>query len=346
MSYRSIPRQLLSMAIVLTATLLAGWSLTRRNEPDALVVFCSRESPVANAFAAEFEQRSGVRCLVVTDPLPTEGWIANRIARGTPPRCDVLWDTSPLDAVRLAAVGELVPLSPAALSRIPEAFRGPQQTWAAFAGVRQVWWSPKGDPETMRKQVEAIHAGEDLSGVSIVIDGGSPRFAAWAIEAASGGPDVLGERLRDWGTRGAKVSMKSVSGIPDSDLAGTPLLLTFTNVVAERSGTGPRGFVASYLDGGRPVAIPNVVAIHRQTDRPELAQRFAAFLLSEVIEVRLVKAGLGDVPVGRIHAMDVPEDVRPLWDEPEPPLPVAALTAAGIHSLGKDRPDPAEAPSK
>lgn len=346
MSYRSIPRQLLSMAIVLTATLLAGWTLMRRNEPDALVIFCGREPAVANALMAEFEQRTGIRCLVVADPLRAEGWIANRIARDTPPRCDVLWDTSPLDAVRLAAAGQLVPLAPPALSRIPETFRAPQQTWAAFAGVRQVWWSPKGDPETAGKQIAAIHTGEDLSGVSILIDSGPQRFPAWAIEAASGGPDVLGERLRDWSRRGAKVAMKAVSGIPDSDLAVTPLLLTFTNVVAERSGTGPRGFVAPYLDGGRPVAIPNVVAIHKQTDRPEQAQKFAAFLLSEVTEVRLVKARLGDVPVGTVHDMDVPEEVRPLWDQPEPPLPVGTLTAAGIDALGKDRPERAEVPPR
>lgn len=334
------------MVIVLTATLLAGWTLTRRNEPDALVVFCGRESPVVNAFAAEFEKRSGVRCLVVTDPLPIEGWIANRIARGTPPRCDVLWDTSPLDAVRLAAAGQLIPLAPAALSRIPETFRAPQQTWAAFAGVRQVWWSPQGDPEMLQKQVAAIHGTEDLNGVSILIDGGPQRFPAWAIEAASGGPDVLDERLRDWNRRGAKVSMKAVSGIPDADLAATPLLLTFTDVVAERSGTGPRGFVAPYLDGGRPVAIPNVVAIHRQTDRPEQAQRFAAFLLSEVAEVRLVKARLGDVPIGTVHGMDVPDELRPLWDQPEPPLPVGTLTAAGIDALGKDPSESEPGPAK
>ncbi len=202
------------MAIILTATLLAGWTLTRRNEPDALVIFCGREPSVANALVADFEQRTGIRCLVVADSSrPKAGSRTGSPATrrrdatscGTPRRWTRFGWRRPGSSSR----------SPPGALRIPETFRAPQQTWAAFAGVRQVWWSPKGDADTIRKQVDAIHAGDDLNGVSILIDAGPQHgFPAWAIEAASGGPDVLGERLRDWSRRGAKVAMKAVSGIP------------------------------------------------------------------------------------------------------------------------------------
>ena len=63
---------------------------------------------------------------------------------------------------------------------------------------------------------------------------------------------------------------------------------------------------------GKTICIPNSVAIVRGAKHPLEAQKLVDFLLSAETELRLAKSASRQVPLGKVPAEQLPEEVRPL----------------------------------
>lgn len=314
MSSRSLPRQALSLFIVLATTLLASWALLKPSQPDALVVYCAHDLVYSEAVLQQFQLETGIRCFVVADTEANKslGLVERILRESKGPQCDVFWNNEVLGTIQLQKAGRLAPYKGRGFERIPEAFRDPDGNWAGFAARMRVWIVNRDKMEPTQEAIDAALAAPDLSRMAIAKPLYGTTLTQYCLDWQHLGEAALKERHADWLKRGCKV----VAGNgPVKDVVATGTCdfgLTDTDdyyvAVDEKK---PVGMVPYRLQG-KTVAIPNSVAIIKGTKRREQAQKLVDFLLSAETELRLAHSGARQIPLGDVENEKLPESVREL----------------------------------
>ena len=126
--------RLLTLAIVLTATLVAGCG-----QP-GLVLYSALDQVHAEPIIRQFEKETGipVKAIFDVEAVKTIG-LVNRIVEEAPnPKCDVFWNNELVHTVRLKNKGLLAPYRSPSAEGIPAAFKDPEGYWAGFAARGRV----------------------------------------------------------------------------------------------------------------------------------------------------------------------------------------------------------------
>ena len=109
---------------------------------DVVVLYTSLNEPTARAVIDAFEQQTGIRVIVQADTErdKTVGLVRTLIEERDRPRADVFWNSEATQMVRLKQAGVLAPIDPppAAIERIDEPFRDPENYWFGFAARARV----------------------------------------------------------------------------------------------------------------------------------------------------------------------------------------------------------------
>ena len=314
MSSRSIPRQALSLFIVLATTLLASWALLKQPQPNALVVYCAHDLVYSEAILQQFERETGIRCLVVADTEATKslGLVERILRESSGPQCDVFWNNEILGTIQLQKAGRLVPYKGKGYERIPESFRDPAGDWAGFAARMRVWIVNRDKLEPTQEAIDAALAAPDLSRMAIARPLYGTTLTQYCLEWQHLGEAALKERHTDWLRRGCKV-VAGNGPVKDVVTAGTcDFGLTDTDdyfVAADDK--KPVGMLPYRLQG-KTIAIPNSVAIIKGTKRREQAQKLVDYLLSADTELRLARSGSRQIPLGPVNSEKLPESVKEL----------------------------------
>src|SRR5687768_7129784 len=106
-------------------------------ERDQVVVYTSVDQPIAQPILSDFEKRSGVRVMVVTDTEATKSvGLAERLrAEKGNVQADVWWGNEPFHTINLANEGLLEPYESPSAKDVPPRFKDSSNRWASV-GLR------------------------------------------------------------------------------------------------------------------------------------------------------------------------------------------------------------------
>ncbi|NQV25416.1 MAG: substrate-binding domain-containing protein [Rhodopirellula sp.] len=310
--------QLAILATLLCLGLLAALSWNGGAKQDALIVYCSHDSVYSEEILRDFERESGIRVIVRFDTEATKsiGLINLLIAEREHPQCDVFWNNEILGTMKLQKLGLLQRYQGSGFSRIPEAFKSDDGSWAGFAARLRVFIV---NTERMAATPEAVEqrlAGElsnDLSRVAMA----KPLFGTTLTQYAALwhelGGDALQRQHRSQRKRGLlEVNGNSVvkdlvaSGRCDFGWTDTD---DFFLAVDDQQ---PVEMLPVMTPSGKTICIPNSVAIIKGTKRLAAAQRLVDYLLSAAVETRLANSRSRQIPLGPINEDELPDDVQRL----------------------------------
>lgn len=300
--------------VILAAALTLSFVLSRPDD-NTLVVYCAHDLVYAEPILKEFEQRTGIRVVIVGDTEATKslGLTQQIIREGEASRrCDLFWNNQELGTIQIQEAGLLQPYKGSGFERIAERFKDPDGYWTGFGGRMRVWIVNTEKMEATETAIEQALAAEDLSQMAIAM----PMFGTTLTHYSILWDMLGGEELQEWHRELVERGCRVVSGNA-----------TVKNLVAE--GTCSFGmtdtddfFVAK--DEGKPVAqlpirvegraicIPNTVGIIKGTDNLEEARRLADYLTSAETELVLAKSGARQIPLGPVDESQLPDDVKQL----------------------------------
>lgn len=289
---------------------------------ERVVLYCSVDDVYAKPVIAAVEKRTGLRIDVLydTEAAKTAG-LANRIrAEAARPQGDVFWSSALLQTLLLEREGLLEEYASPSARDIPAAFKG--RSWAA-PGVRSrviVWHrSVKNPPRSMGDLLQPRF--RNAVGIS------NPQFGTASDEAAA-----LGVR---WGQAKALAWYRGLK-------ANGALVLPGNSVVAQRVARGELlagitdtdDYLAEKKKGGGIVAgqmqllaIPNSVAVLKNSRRPAAAWRLTDALLNIETEALLCAAMPGVFPI-RVAARAKDPRIPPVFDSRHSPADTARWPAS------------------
>ncbi len=274
-----------------------------------LVVYCAHDAMFADDIIRRFEKQSGIDVDVRFDEETNKslGLTNLLIAEKDAPRCDVFWNNQTLGTVRLKKLGLLSQMASSTVQRIPEKFRDPENQWCGFAARLRVFII---NTERMKPEpavVDEALKSESLQNAAIAVPLFGTTYTHYAVLAGELGLDGLKawhKSLRDRGIHevrgnGAVKDMVAEGacdfGFTDTDDA----------FVAMDSGK-PVAMLPVRLAAGQTICIPNSVAVIRNCPHPKEAEEFAAFLLSEDVEIALANSASRQIPLGPVDQSKLP----------------------------------------
>ncbi|MDP7028831.1 MAG: extracellular solute-binding protein [Phycisphaerales bacterium] len=299
-----------------------------RSEP-TVVVYVSADDYVAKPILEAFEDRSGIRVLMVgdTEARKSTGLIERLRREGAAPVADVLWSSELLGVVSLSRDGLLAPHVSADCQDWPPLWRDPEYRWYAF--------SPR--PRVLVYDPERLHPSEcpaewaDLAdprwrGEIVAAD---PRYGTTGTHLAAL-RWVLGDAWPAWLDALARNEVRVLPGgnaaCVDAVYRGEALLgMTDADDVraANRNGAALAMTLPGHGSGRGPMLTPNTVAILQGAPHPAEAAALVDWLLSPDVARRLAASVSGNVPLHASVAMEFPDLAV------GSPLP---LDAAQIHA--------------
>ncbi len=286
-----------------------------------MVLYTSLNEPTARAVIDAFEQQTGIRVIVQADTErdKTVGLVRTLIEERDRPRADVFWNSEAAQMVRLKQAGVLAPIDPppAAIERIDEPFRDPENYWFGFAARARVLI------------VNTDLVSEDQRPTSI-FDIADPR---WRGRTAIVRP-VTGTTLTHMTALYEVLGEERTNQFIDAILANETHLPPGNGRLAQLVGEGEIAFgltdTSDYRmvrNQGKPVeaiypdqdelgtlVIPNTAGLIQGGPNPENARRLIEFLLSEECEQILAHHPRGHIPlqpgVSRPAEVKVPGEFR------------------------------------
>ena len=98
-----------------------------------VVLYTSVDQPVAAPIIKEFEQKTGLKVVLITDAEATKSvGLAERIrAEKGNPQADVFWGNEPFHTINLAEEGLLQPYESPAAKDVRGEFKDPQHRWTS-----------------------------------------------------------------------------------------------------------------------------------------------------------------------------------------------------------------------
>lgn len=309
MSSQSQRRLLVIAALMVVLSVAIPLFRGTAGDRRTVVVYCAHDAMFADDIIRRFEKTSGIRVDVRYDEETNKslGLTNLLIAERDAPRCDVFWNNQTLGTVRLKTLGLLSPLSEAAVRRIPEGFRDPDHHWCGFAARLRVYVINTDRMKANPEKIEAALQGESLRNAAIAVPLFGTTFTHYAVIAGESGLEglrVWHQSLRDRGIHEVRGNgaVKDLVAEGACDFGFTDTDDVF---VALDSGK-PVAMLPVRLPSGQTICIPNTVAVIRDCQHPREAEEFAAFLLSEEVEIALANSASRQIPLGPVDQTKLP----------------------------------------
>lgn len=310
----------LAILTVLCA-LVAALSWLAQVPTGALVVYCSHDSIYSDEILREFQSQTGIELVIRYDTEATKslGLVNLLIAEKDDPICDVFWNNEVLGTMKLKREGVLQKYSRAESSRIPSRFRDPDGLWIGFAARMRVWIVNTDNPtfkngrdiDWLARLNDEAQLGEmDLTRVAMAKPLYGSTLTHYSVLTNFWGLEKLRRWHHDSRDKGllevnGNAAVKDLVANGKADFGWTDTDDFFLAVSSNEPVTH-----APVLVGGKPICIPNSVAIIHGTKKLSDAERLVEFLTSEEVEVRLANSSSRQIPLGEVHDESLPDLVR------------------------------------
>jgi len=317
-------------------------SCSKSSDPERreVVLYCSVDQEIAEPIIAEFEKQSGIKVLARfdTEASKTVGLVQKIKAEAASPVADVFWSSEIFHTIRLAADCLLAPYSSDATGDWPAACADAKGRWYGFALRARV----------IAYSTDRVSAGDAPKSLEDVLDAKwKGRLVMAAPEFGTTGGDVASWFVH-YGAAGARQVLEALKANDIRIVAGNSTAVRmvatgqadvcFTDTddvyAAQRNGWP---VAMNFLDqaGDGVLTIPNSAAVIKGADHPEEAGELMDFLLSEQLELMLVRSDSHNSPIHKAlaeqfeqYAIAKPLDVD--YAEVADTLPKAIQTAREI----------------
>ena len=296
-------RLLLTFAIFLLPFAMS--SCGRDSTRETVTLYTSVDQPYAAPIIRDFEQKTGIKVVLVTDAEATKSvGLAERVrAERNNPQCDVFWSNEPFHTIALANESLLDPYESPIAADVPKQFKDPMGRWCSNAlrarmiGVHGDTAVTKLEDLTKPELKDKIAMAKPTAGTT----GGhvAALYVLWGEDKAK----AYFRRLRDNGVKllggNAKVAEAVgqgtiVAGVTDND-----------DVVAVNKNGGKLTGVLPDQDDFGTLMVPTTVGIIARERRPQAAQKLVDHLLSRETEQKLIAAGFAGWSVRETDAAKV-----------------------------------------
>jgi iron(III) transport system substrate-binding protein len=282
-----------------------------RNE---VVLYTSVDQPHAAAIVKDFEQKTGIKVVLVTDAEATKSvGLAERIrAEKNNPRADVFWGNEPFHTINLGQEGLLATYESPSVKEVPAQFKDPQHRWAGNglrARVVAVSSASAGAPAVTSVYDLVSPALKDriaMARPSAGTTGGhvAALYVLW-------GEDVARKYFRDLRSNGVKLlGGNSVVAQFVADGTVTAGLTDNDDVAAAQANDGNIKALLPDQSAFGTLVIPTTVGLVAGAKHADAAKQLIDYLLSSEVEAKLldrkfVAWSVRDVAAGKVKAMDV-----------------------------------------
>jgi len=296
-------RLLLTFAIFLLPFAMS--SCGRDSARETVTLYTSVDQPYAAPIIRDFEQKTGIKVVLVTDAEATKSvGLAERVrAERNNPQCDVFWSNEPFHTIALANESLLEPYESPIAADVPKQFKDPMGRWCSNAlrarmiGVHGDTAVTKLEDLTKPELKDKIAMAKPTAGTT----GGhvAALYVLWGEDKAK----AYFRRLRDNGVKllggNAKVAEAVgqgtiVAGLTDND-----------DVVAVKKNGGKLTGVLPDQDDFGTLMVPTTVGIIARERRPQAAEKLVDHLLSRETEQKLIAAGFAGWSVRETDAAKV-----------------------------------------
>lgn len=304
--------------VCLSVTVWAVFFRTPKSAPpeERVTLYTSVDEPIARPIVEAFEQKTGIRVLLVTDTEATKitGLIERLVREKDQPRADVWWSGDMMGTLALARQNLLEPFSSREEATVqggwPRELRDTDQLWYGYAiRSRVIAYNTNrvadaNAPRTLRELTD----GKWLGKVGIARPQfGSTRKHIAALVAMHGR-----DATREWmlAMRGNGVKLYDGNSTVVTALAAGEIEIGLTDtddVLSARLNDAPVAMVFESVDKdpakvrGLPsvgaVLLPSTVARIRGGPHPNEAKRLTDYLLSAEVERALALSPSGNIPI-------------------------------------------------
>ena len=318
MTFSSLSRLTLLCLVTIGSAIGCGSDST---VPQEVIVYTALDEDFSKPIFAAFTRQTGieVRAKYDTESTKTVGLANALIAEAGRPQCDVFWNNEVLHTLRLKQKGLLRKQVLDASKDYPVEFRSADYDWHGFAArARVILVNTDLVPEARRpRSIEDLTDPQwyDRCGIAKPLFGTTATHAACLFEA--------------WGTERAEQFFKRVKsncrilsgnkrvaqevasgklkwGITDTDdamievEAHQPVVIIYPDQPKNETDTEALG----------TLFIPNTVALIKDSPNPVAGHAFAEFLLTPMVECRLVDGPSAQIPLNR-HSNSLPRVKTP-----------------------------------
>lgn len=284
--------------------LCLGWLGCGGESPRQVVVYTALDREFSEPLLDDYRKASETEVLAKYDVESTKtvGLVEALIAEKDRPRCDLFWNNEILNTIRLQKLGLLTALKSPHGEEFPAAMRDPAGHWYGFAArLRIIIVNTK-----LLKETEYPRSILELrdpkwrgrAGLAKPLFGTTAThlavlFSVWGEERATTFlRDVLANKTQILGgnkqVATAVASGQLAWGLTDTDdalgqiEAGMPVAIVYPD--QEQDGLGV-------------LAIPNTLAIIKNSPHPDQARELREYLLTPQIENALANGPSGQVPI-------------------------------------------------
>ncbi len=330
--------------ILILAVLLISPFLSCRKDSHKvsreIVLYCSVDQEVAELLIAEFESQTGINVLARfdTEASKTVGLIQRIKAEAASPVADVFWSSEIFHTIRLARENLLAPYSSDATHDWPAPYADPNGRWYGFAlRARVIAYSmERVSAEDAPKSVEDVLESKWKGRLVMA----APEFGTTGGDVASWfahyGPDRAREILEALKANDMRIVAGNSTAVRMVATGQADVCFTDTDDVyaAQRNGWP---VAMNLLDqaGDGVLTIPNTAAVIKGASHSREAGELMDFLLSEQLELMLVRSDSHNSPIHKavadqfeLYAIEKPLDVD--YEKIADQLPTAIRIAREI----------------
>ena len=317
-------------------------SCSKSSDPDRreVVLYCSVDQEIAEPIIAEFERQSGIKVLARfdTEASKTVGLVQKIKAEAASPVADVFWSSEIFHTIRLAADSLLDSYNSDATAGWPALYADADGRWYGFAlRARVIAYSTDrvsaaDAPKSLEDALDARWKGRLVMA--------APEFGTTGGDVASWFAHYGDARARQILTALKANDVRIVAGNSTAvrmvATGQADVCFTDTDDVYAGQRNGWR-VAMNFLDQGGDgvLTIPNTAAVIRGATHREEAAELMDFLLSEQLELMLVRSDSHNSPVHKTlaeqfsqYAIAKPLDVD--YAKVADQLPTAIQTAREI----------------
>jgi iron(III) transport system substrate-binding protein len=282
----------------------SGCKSEKANER-TVVIYTSVDQIYSEPILNDFQRSAGIRVLPVFDveATKTTGLVNRLIAEKKRPQADVFWNGEFAQTIILKQKGVLTPYNSPKRINIPEQYRDPDAYWTGFAARARVL-IVNTDLIRSEEYPTSIFDLLDVKWPANRVGIAYPLFGTTATHAAAiyakMGPKEGKAFFQKLFKRGVRV-VDGNSVVRDLVASGQ-LMFGLTDTDDACRAVSRKDPVAVIFPDQKPDAIgtpiiPNTVAMIANAPHKQEAKLLIDFLLSEIVEKKLIKSGWCHIPV-------------------------------------------------
>jgi iron(III) transport system substrate-binding protein len=294
------------LTLALCALGLGGCGEANSSSPQ-VVLYTSVDEPIARPIIQQFEKTSGIRVRLVTDAEATKSvGLAEKVrAEKANPQADVFWGNEPFHTINLAEEGLLAPYEAAAAKEIPPQFKDPQQRWAGN-GLRARVIAVSGRlsvrPEGLDDLTQPAWKGKIVMASPSAGTTGGHVAAIYVLRGDDGARDFF-KKLHANGIKLVGGNSVSAQQVAQNNFAAG---LTDNDDVANAKVDLPAlDSVLPDQDGDGTLMVPTTVGLVAGGKNAEAGKKLTEYLLSAVVEKKLIDAKFALVSVRELEKNNV-----------------------------------------